>query len=63
MTPADPSRSPWRKSTHSSQDGNCVEVSGDCPARAVAVRDTQDRDGFVLRLSGTDWHRFTASLR
>lgn len=63
MTPADLSRAPWRKSTYSSQDGNCVEVSSDRPARTVAIRDTQDRDGFTLRVSSLGWHRLTASIK
>lgn len=63
MTPADRSHAPWRKSTYSSQDGNCLEVSSDRSARTVAIRDTQDRDGFTLRVSSTEWHRLTASIK
>jgi hypothetical protein len=54
---------PWRKSTHSGNGGqNCVEaghVSG-----AVLVRDTKNHgQGLVLRVTPSDWRRFTASLR
>lgn len=63
MTPAELSRSSWRKSTYSSQDGNCAEVSGDRSARVVVIRDTQDRDGFLLRVPGAEWSRFTAGIK
>ena len=54
---------PWRKSTYSG-DGtqNCVEAAH-APG-AVLVRDTKDRGvGPVLRVTPTDWRRFTAALR
>ncbi|MCL2583544.1 MAG: DUF397 domain-containing protein [Streptosporangiales bacterium] len=63
MTPANPSRADWRKSTYSGQDGNCAEVSGDRSARVVVIRDTQDRDGFLLRVPGAEWSRFTSSIK
>lgn len=63
MTPADLSRAPWRKSSYSSQDGNCVEVASDQPAASVMVRDTKDRDGFTLHVPVAEWRRFTSALR
>lgn len=63
MTQADLTRAPWRKSTYSSQDGNCVEVSSGRPARIVAIRDTQNRDGFTLRVPSAEWRRLTASVK
>jgi hypothetical protein len=52
----------WRKASYSGNGGNnCVEVGqgGD----AVAVRDTQDRDGATLSVPAAAWATFTASLR
>jgi hypothetical protein len=51
----------WRTSSHSSQDGNCVEV-GDLGARVV-VRDTRDRGGPVLAVTGSAWQAFTATVK
>jgi hypothetical protein len=51
----------WRTSSYSGTNGNCVEV-GDT-ARAVLVRDTKDRDGAVLIVTGATWASFVASLK
>jgi hypothetical protein len=53
----------WRKSTYSSGNGGqCVEA-GQAPG-AVLIRDTKDDGrGPVLRITPSDWHRFTARLR
>lgn len=65
----------WRKSSHSFSNGNCVETrdwrkSGRCEggacieiASGVAVRDTQDQDGPVLKFSAAAWRAFTAALK
>jgi Domain of unknown function (DUF397) len=47
----------WRTSSFSFSNGNCVEV-----ASGVAVRDTQDREGPVLKFSADAWRAFTARL-
>ena len=44
MTGIDLSRAEWRKSSYSSQDGNCVEVARNLPG-LVAVRDSKHPDG------------------
>ena len=49
----------WRISSWS-KSGNCVEVAGD--AGAVLVRDTQDRDGPVVRFPAEAWRVFGQSL-
>jgi hypothetical protein len=52
----------WRKSSHSDgSGGQCVEAaSGD---GAILVRDTTDRAGFTLSVSGAAWTTFLGTLR
>lgn len=54
---------PWRKSTYSGNGGvDCVEA-GHVPG-AVLVRDTQQHStGPILRVTRSDWQRFTATVR
>lgn len=55
----------WRTSSRSdSGGGQCVEVGPytDHSGR-IAVRDTKDRAGAVLTVSGGEWAGFVASLR
>lgn len=59
----DLSRAMWRKSSFSNgQGGACVEVAPNLPG-IVAVRDSKDRDGGVLRFSPDEWKTFLASVR
>jgi Domain of unknown function (DUF397) len=51
----------WRTSSYSDANGgNCVEIAD--TARAVLVRDTQDRDGVTLTFSAEAWTAFTQDL-
>ena len=45
----------WRKSSRS-VSGECVEVARS--GQTVFVRDSKDRHGSVLSLSGRAWHKF-----
>lgn len=50
----------WRKSTHSGNQGECVEVA---PAsEEVRVRDTKDREGGQLSVTGDAWKAFLGRL-
>lgn len=45
------------KSSYSSGNGECVEVARNIPD-AVAVRDSKDADGPILRLTPGTWTAF-----
>ena len=62
MTGIDLSRAEWRKSSYSSQDGNCVEVARNLPG-LVALRDSQAPDEAKLVVSQETWRVFLKSLR
>jgi hypothetical protein len=52
----------WRKSSHSGGEENCVEVAGNRPG-AVAVRDSKDASGPVLKFGRGPWHAFTDKIK
>ncbi len=52
----------WRKASYSGgEGGNCIEVADQ--AGQVLVRDSQDRDGVMLRLSASSWQTFTSQIK
>jgi Domain of unknown function (DUF397) len=51
----------WRKSKYSVNGGNCTEVAA--AAGGVAVRDSKDPNGPVLRYSVSSWRSFLATAR
>ena len=62
MTEIDLSRAEWRKSSHSSQDGNCVEVARNLPG-LVAVHNSKQPDGVNLVVSQQAWRVFLKGVR
>ncbi|MFD8784586.1 DUF397 domain-containing protein [Kitasatospora sp. NPDC059599] len=52
----------WRKSTHSGQGGECVEVA-DGLTGTVPVRDSKDPDGPTLHFPSPAWQAFITALR
>lgn len=61
MTEIDLSRAEWRKSSYSSQSGNCVEVARNLSS-LVAVRDSKEPDGARLVVSRETWRVFLKGL-
>jgi hypothetical protein len=55
------SRLAWRKALRSSGDGACVEVAP--AAGSVAVRDSKDCTGPMLRFDATAWRVFLARVK
>jgi hypothetical protein len=62
MTGIDLSRAEWRKSSFSSQSGNCVEVACSLPG-LVAVRDSKEPYGPRLVVSMSAWQVFMTKVR
>jgi hypothetical protein len=52
---------PWHKSSYSSDTANCVEVAEGMVQ--VAVRDSKDPDGPVLRFPGGAWREFVVGVK
>jgi hypothetical protein len=52
----------WVKSSRSAANGACVEVAV-VPGDAVAVRDSKDPGGPVLRFTAATWREFIDSVR
>ena len=61
MPAPDLSTPPWRKSSRSSDQPNCVEVA--VTADAIAVRDSKNLAGGVLAVPPHAWTAFTTALR
>ncbi|MFQ6141617.1 DUF397 domain-containing protein [Streptomyces seoulensis] len=49
--------SPFRKSSYSGQENNCVEVAATAPG-GRAVRDSKRQGGPLLTVSGDSWRAF-----
>jgi hypothetical protein len=52
----------WRKSSHSGQTGNCVEVAGGLLC-TVAVRDSKDPDGPALLVTPAAWRALARQVK
>jgi Domain of unknown function (DUF397) len=53
----------WHKSSYSGNGGgDCVEVATSMPG-VVAVRDSKDPDGPMLRFTADEWQAFLSAVR
>lgn len=52
----------WRKSSYSSADSECVEVTVD-RATSILVRDSKNKNGSPLPFSPAEWRRFLLRVR
>lgn len=50
----------WRKSSRSQPSENCVEVA---TGELVGIRDTKDRAGGQLAVTGSQWSAFIAAVK
>ena len=54
----------WRKSSYSGNGGgNCIEVGTRADHDSVAVRDTKDQQGPVLRFEWDAWRQFVSEIK
>ena len=51
----------WRKASYSNGSGACAEVGQ--ALEGVAVRDTKDRDGAMLRFTPKVWRAFATKIK
>ena len=62
MNQPDLSRTLWHKSSHSSANGQCVEVARNLPG-VVAVRDSKHPDGSALICTPDGWQAFLSGVK
>lgn len=52
---------PWRKSSYSGAEANCVEVGTE--ESSVKIRDTKDRQGPTLTVNADAWFQFAIKMK
>ena len=62
MDKLDLARAEWSKSSHSSANGQCIQVARNLPG-VVAVRDSKNPDGPKLIFSPADWRTFVRGMK
>jgi hypothetical protein len=62
MTSANELPAQWRKSTYSTNGGNCVEVGDGIPG-VTPVRDSKDPHGPALTFDADAWTAFVADVK
>jgi Domain of unknown function (DUF397) len=62
MTTSHHPGAPWRKSTYSNGQAECVEIADGLPG-ITAIRDSKNPHGPALAFTHQQWHAFTAQLK
>ena len=62
MDGSDIRRAEWSKSSHSSANGQCIQVARNLPG-VVAVRDSKNPGGPKLMFSPADWRTFLSGVK
>jgi hypothetical protein len=52
----------WIRSTFSFSNGNCVEVA-ELPDGMIAIRDSKQPDGPVLKFTAAEWRAFIEGVQ
>jgi predicted secreted Zn-dependent protease len=58
----DPTSLAWRKSSYSTDGGECVETAV-LPNRRVALRDSKQPDGAILLYTAGEWSAFVKGVQ
>jgi hypothetical protein len=58
----DLSAAAWRKSSHSQQGGNCVEIADGLPG-VLPIRDSKDPEGPSLTFTAEDFTAFVQGVK
>jgi hypothetical protein len=61
MSPCGPNAIEWRKSSYSVNNGACVEVMAELDG--IAMRDSANKSGSVIRYSSSAWRDFLVQLK
>ncbi len=51
----------WIKASYSGEGDNCIEVARD--GDSIAVRDSKDKTGPILRFTSTAWREFLEAVK
>jgi hypothetical protein len=62
MPSANPCEIPWKKSSYSAANGDCVEVVH-LPNGNIGIRDSKDQSKSPLRFAPAEWRTFVEGVK